>query len=380
MISFAVFYQNSIETEIRVLDTIINKLVADNKNIKIYYFISEKIKFNYVKNSHIHLCPNLKYLVKMSSDRIYQNFLQFCIKKKIQFAFIYRLNLPEFFLNDLNFYKKLDTKFILMDQSYSLVKDSPVRSNVVLKIIKHQNIKKFIFDSPNGGESNGPKYFEKYTKKLKQKIVKWHQWRDSEPQVLNRNKCRKKLNLPNNKFIILFFGAPFYGKGIDIIISAFKYLNKDFFLLLSSNLKIVNFEYNFHNLKKYKKFKSIKVIDRYVSTKERENIFGAADVVCLPYRKSYLYHSSAVLTESVLFNKFFIAPNFDPFNQFVNKYKNLGLLFKAENIKSLVDKIKESKKIYLNKNYKKDREKYLKNSIEANNLHKVILNVINSSI
>jgi hypothetical protein len=100
----------------------------------------------------------------------------------------------------------------------------------------------------------------------------------------------------------------------------------------------------------------------------------------LPYRKSYLYHGSAVLTESVLFNKFFIAPNFDPFNQFINKYKNLGLLFKAENIKSLVDKIKESKKIYLNKNYKKDREKYLKNSIEANNLHKVILNVINSSI
>ena len=141
MISFAVFYQNSIETEIRIIDTIVTKLVANNKNIKVYYFISEKIQFSYIKNSHIHVCPNLKYLAKTSSDRIYQNFLQFCINKKIQFAFIPRLNLPEFFLNDLNFYKKLDTKFILMDQSFNLVKDSPVRSNVVIKIIKHQNVK-----------------------------------------------------------------------------------------------------------------------------------------------------------------------------------------------------------------------------------------------
>jgi glycosyltransferase involved in cell wall biosynthesis len=377
MIKFALFYQNCFKQEVRIIDKVINNLSLNNKNIRTYYFLAEKNKFNYVKNSCVHFCPNLKYLRKNCSDRVYHTFLQFCIKKKIQYAFIPRLNYPEFFLNDLNFYKKINTKFVLMDQTFSLIRFSPIRAKVVIKLIKHRNVKKFIFDNLNGSEGKGPEYFEKHTKKISHKIIKWHQWNDTEPKILNKKKCRQKLKLPLNKFIILFFGFPFYGKGIDLIISAFKNLDKNFFLLLSSNLKFINFKYNFNNLKKYKKLRIAKIFNNYVSIKKREMVFGAADVVCLPYRKTYQYQSSGVLTESILFNKIFIAPDFNPFDQFIKKYPSLGLLFKSENIKSLVSALRKSKQFYLNKDYHKDREKYLINSSEANNLHKVILKVIN---
>ena len=153
-------------------------------------------------------------------------------------------NYPEFFYNDLSFKKKIKTKFILQDQSLSLIRFSEVRSNVVVKLIKHPNVKKFILDTLNGKDGIGPKYFEDKVKRLKSKIIRWHQWRDSEPKILDKNICAKKLNLSNKKFTVLFFGFPFYGKGIDIFISAIKHLNKDFQFIISSNLKLINFKYD----------------------------------------------------------------------------------------------------------------------------------------
>lgn len=307
---------------------------------------------------------------------MYQSFLKFCKSNKIHYAFIPRLNYPEFFYNDLIFNRKIKTKFILQDQSFSLIRFSEIRSNVVIKLIKHRNVKKFILDTLNGKKGMGPKYFENKVKKIKSKIIRWHQWRDSEPRILDRDDCLKKLNLSNKKFTILFFGFPFYGKGIDIFISAIKYLNKDFQFIISSNLKLINFNYDLNILEKYKKNKRVKIIEKYVSIKKREQIFGAADLVCLPYRKSYAFQSSAVLTEAILFNKFYIAPNINPFRQFNQKYKNLGLLFNPEDIKSLVSAILKSKKILPLKKYKKDRIDYLKDSADANNIHNEINKLI----
>lgn len=380
MANFAIYYQNSNEPEIRIINTIINKLAKENKNLKIYFFLSKKINFDYPINSKVYVCPTLKYLSDTRSDRMYQSFLKFCKSKKIDFAFIPRLNYPEFFYNDLIFNRKIKTKFILQDQSLSLIRFSEVRSNIVIKLIKHRNVKKFILDNLNGKEGVGPKYFEHKVKKLKSKIIRWYQWRDSEPKILNKDTCLKKLNLSNKKFTILFFGFPFYGKGIDIFISAIKYFNRDFQFLISSNLKLINFDYDLNILEKYKKNNRVKTFEKYVSIKKREQIFGAADLICLPYRKSYTFQSSGVLTEAILFNKFYIAPNINPFNQFNKKYKNLGLMFNPENVKSLVSTIRKSKKILASKeyriNYSKDRTNYLKDSADANNIHKEINKLI----
>lgn len=374
--NFAIYYQNYNEPEIRIINTIISKLAKQNKNLKIFFFLSKKINFDYPKNSTIYVCSTLKYLSESRSDRMYQSFLKFCKSNKIHYAFIPRLNYPEFFYNDLIFNRKIKTKFILQDQSFSLIRFSEIRSNVVIKLIKHRNVKKFILDTLNGKKGMGPKYFENKVKKIKSKIIRWHQWRDSEPRILDRDDCLKKLNLSNKKFTILFFGFPFYGKGIDIFISAIKYLNKDFQFIISSNLKLINFNYDLNILEKYKKNKRVKIIEKYVSIKKREQIFGAADLVCLPYRKSYAFQSSAVLTEAILFNKFYIAPNINPFRQFNQKYKNLGLLFNPEDIKSLVSAILKSKKILPLKKYKKDRIDYLKDSADANNIHNEINKLI----
>jgi glycosyltransferase involved in cell wall biosynthesis len=380
-IKLAVFSEKEDFAKTSVLDQIIKNIQkCQRSRIKIYFFLSSKKCSNIKEKENIFISQNLGYFTKTKDHRLYQEFIHFCIKKKINYALIYQLTYPEFLLNDLNYIKNIKTKFILSDQAYTLSNRSEVRAKVMIELLKKKNIKKLFIMTINGEKSNGPNYFEKdLTKfKLDSKIKKMCEWRKFNSTVLNMSESRKKLNIPKKNKVILFFGMPFYGKGLDILIKAHNKL-KNISLIIGSNLNKINFKFEYKNL--LIKKNNIYLFNKTISEKLKKNLFAACDVVCMPYRKTYLYGSSGVLNESVLWGKYVVLPNFEPFSSFISYYKSLGICFKAENVNDLKKKIVKAFEILKeNKaNYLISQKKYILDAKNANNWHNEIIKVIKTS-
>ena len=157
---------------------ITNKMVSDLENLSekkifFHFFMPYKINFNFPKQYKIIIHPKLDYYLKTADCRMYNIFLSYLINNKIDKAYICRTLFPEFFLNDLNYLKKLKTKIFLLFSAYELAhKWNLVRSDTVIKLIKHPLLCKSFIMSCLGRESYGPQYFEKKLIKCKDKFVK----------------------------------------------------------------------------------------------------------------------------------------------------------------------------------------------------------------
>ena len=362
---------------------ITNKIVSDledlsEKKIFFHFFMPYKINFNFPKEYKIIIHPKLNYYFKTADCRMYSIFLSYLINNKIDKAYICRTQFPEFFLNDLNYLKKLKTKIFLLFTAYELAhKWNLARSETVIKLIKHPLLCKSLIISCLGRESYGPQYFEKKLIKCKDKFVKI-----ADPIFLQRKKkfnlksktfCRKKLRIPAKDFIVLYYGRPFFGKGFDIFLDTIKNCNKKIKFLIVTYLKDINFTLS-SNQKKMLYSKKVILINRYIKNSEISTILGAADIVCCPYKKSYTYGTSAVLLEALLAERPAIVPDFTPFNDFVNKYK-FGLVYKAENLNSLKSTINKSIVFVKKKeNLHVTKEKYLQFYNEHKSIAYYILN------
>jgi glycosyltransferase involved in cell wall biosynthesis len=89
------------------------------------------------------------------------------------------------------------------------------------------------------------------------------------------------------------------------------------------------------------------------------NLFRDADLVVLPYRKTYKFGSSGVLIQAIQSNTPVVVPNISPFKEIVKKF-NLGEVFISENNSSLKNTIIKIRKKILNTPncYQKGFEKY----------------------
>ena len=87
-------------------------------------------------------------------------------------------------------------------------------------------------------------------------------------------------------------------------------------------------------------------------------IYGAADAVCIPYKKTYTYGTSSVFFESILFSRPVIVPNFNPFRNILKKFK-LGVLFESEDLKSLKKNLDKLVDGFDYNSFKEDRELYI---------------------
>jgi glycosyltransferase involved in cell wall biosynthesis len=94
---------------------------------------------------------------------------------------------------------------------------------------------------------------------------------------LNKEECRKKLNLPLDKKIVLYTGHLYKWKGVDILAEASRYLpnNIEIYFVGGTEKDIKNFKF------KYSKFKNIKIIG-HRSHSEIPYWLKAADVLVLP--------------------------------------------------------------------------------------------------
>ena len=159
----------------------------------------------------------------------------------------------------------------------------------------------------------------------------------NSPSIVSKAYARGKLGLPQDKTILLSFGAPHSGKNIEIVVKAVKEVPSVFIVhtgtqafSLGSNPKRLTEEYGLGD--------RTAIFDYYVKEEEKPLFFAAADVLILSYTKVFK-STSSMLWETAKYKLPVISSDANTLGEMVWEY-NLGLLFEAENTDSLVDAIR----------------------------------------
>lgn len=133
----------------------------------------------------------------------------------------------------------------------------------------------------------------------------------------NQDDAKRKLNISEEKKVILFFGFIRHYKGLDLLIDAMSKLNDEYILVIAGEVYGSFDKYN-HQIEKLGIQNRISLHVRYISDDEVPLFFSAADVCVLPYKSatqsgitSIAYHfdlpliatDTGGLKESILHNK-----------------------------------------------------------------------------
>ncbi len=160
---------------------------------------------------------------------------------------------------------------------------------------------------------------------------------------IDKKEARKKLNLPEDKKIILFFGQIKTVKGLDVLLESLNIIKDeipDVLLVVAGKVWKDDFSKYDEIIKKYNLEKYVDLRIGFVANKDVEYYFNATDIIALPYRKIY---NSGVLIRAMSFATPVVASDFGPFAEFIEDGKN-GYLFKTENKEDLAKKIVEALK------------------------------------
>ena len=133
---------------------------------------------------------------------------------------------------------------------------------------------------------------------------KMHPIEANLPRKVDQKEARKKLNLPEDKTVILFFGLIRPYKGLALLIEALKYHpEKHLFIVGECYEKWRSYQ---QLIERYQLEKQITVVNRFVSYKEAAIYFSAVDATILPYTSAtqsgvvalaYHYETPLVVTK-----------------------------------------------------------------------------------
>jgi glycosyltransferase involved in cell wall biosynthesis len=147
-----------------------------------------------------------------------------------------------------------------------------------------------------------------------------------------KDRARKILNIPLDKFVFLNYGIGDKRKGLHLVIRAMLEASDESKLFLLCAGQISENSYIRNGLGKLEALGSAKVMNRYVSDVEEALCFCAADVVLLPYINHF--GSSGILSLAAGAGKMVVASDDELVGKRVLKHK-LGLLFSSGNTKEL---------------------------------------------
>jgi len=192
------------------------------------------------------------------------------------------------------------------------------------------------------------KFVIKKNWKNKRKIISLH-----DPKEFNykykKKYSRKVLNIANNRFVILVYGAIIDSKGISELIQLFKVKNSNVHCIIAG--KQIGKTKNFLENDKYVQFlkdkKKLSLYDDWHSEKKEAIFFSASDAIWIGY-KNYSF-PSGVLYQAISLKKPCIVSN-DGFINKINKKYKFGETVNINDPKSIInsiDKIIKNKKSYL---------------------------------
>lgn len=151
----------------------------------------------------------------------------------------------------------------------------------------------------------------------------------------NKEQLRDKLGLAENGKYILFFGQIKKDKGLDILLEAMSKTSNDIALIIAGKPWKNDFSSYDKLIEKYNLQNRIIKMVRFIEDDEREQLFFAADVNVLPYRRIY---QSGVLLMAMSYGLPVIASKLPSNLEIVNDKEN-GILFENENSDDLANQI-----------------------------------------
>ena len=148
----------------------------------------------------------------------------------------------------------------------------------------------------------------------------------------DRTASRRQFNLPDDKFVFLFYGGGYKRKGLHLAVAAMLKMpapGKAF--LLCAGLQPKN-EPLARDLETLRSQGRAEIVNRYVSAEEEKQLFAACDAVLLPYIRHL--DGSGVLSRAAGAGKPAIASDEYLIGHIVRQH-GMGLLFESGNVPEL---------------------------------------------
>jgi len=165
-------------------------------------------------------------------------------------------------------------------------------------------------------------------------------------EIQNREESRKRLGLPDDKVILLFFGQIKKVKGVEILLSAIGKLKKkhpNLYTVVAGSVWKADFSECEQIIEKEQLNNCLRTDIRYISDEEVKYYYSACDICVLPYTDVY---QSGVIQLAYGYKKPVIATELPAFTQFV-KENITGFLSKpgdAESLALAIEKALQSKR------------------------------------
>jgi len=174
-----------------------------------------------------------------------------------------------------------------------------------------------------------------YIKHLFEQEYNIHNVCHIEYPQFNSIKCDKKQacdfwGISDKITTIACIGNTRYDKGLDLLLEALKPVKKPYQLLVAGKAEAFDEKYIRDNVVGSEK---VKTHLEYLSDDELAYAIGAADIIALPYRRSF-NGASGPLGEGVALNKCIIGPKHGVLGYTIERY-HLGYVFDTENLESL---------------------------------------------
>lgn len=152
--------------------------------------------------------------------------------------------------------------------------------------------------------------------------------------------ARKKLNLPSNCQIILFFGAIRPNKGLDILLKALEIIksrNRRVLLVIAGGLLgRFNFESYSDMIRKYDLSEYVQTFIHFIPEEEVDYFFAASDLVVLPYLK--FEAQSGVLLRAYAHKKPVVVSDIGAMGELVSSDK-VGLVVESGAVEPLAQAV-----------------------------------------
>jgi glycosyltransferase involved in cell wall biosynthesis len=154
----------------------------------------------------------------------------------------------------------------------------------------------------------------------------------------DKTKSRAKLDLPQDKTILLFFGMIKKVKGLEVLLKSMRKIidkNPDVVLLIAGNPWENNFSIYQKIIDENNLSQNVILRTKFIEYEDVEHYYCSSDLVVLPYKKIY---QSGVLMMTLSYERPALVSDLPPLIEVITDNEN-GFLFASENEEDLSDKI-----------------------------------------
>ena len=154
----------------------------------------------------------------------------------------------------------------------------------------------------------------------------------------DKSKSRAKLDLPQDKTILLFFGMIKKVKGLEVLLKSMRKVidkNPDVVLLIAGKPWENDFSIYQKIIDENSLSENVILHKKFIDYEDVEHYYCSSDLVVLPYKKIY---QSGVLMMTLSYERPALVSDLPPLKEVITDNEN-GFLFASENEEDLTDKI-----------------------------------------